>query len=128
MLGGFKCIWECWLFVVFVVWGRRKIVCFVDLCDVNVETVYMLYRTGVLLYQVLIIRYLPMSTKHDREVKLVKRHFEHHLQQSRSIVVSGGKKSLIEQTQLHQFERFFLNNIYSTFTPCTKTRPMKKML
>lgn len=77
VLGGFKCIWECWLFVVFVVWGRRKIVCFVDLCDVNVETVCMLYRTGGLLYQVLIIRYRPMSTKHDGETKSVKQYLKH---------------------------------------------------
>lgn len=52
VLGGFKCIWECWLFVVFIVWGRRKLVCFVDSYDVNVEAVCMLYRTDVLLYQV----------------------------------------------------------------------------
>ena len=68
MLGGFKCIWECWLFVVFIVWGRRKLVCFVDSCNVNVETVCMLYRTGVLSYRVLIIRYHPMGTKHDGEM------------------------------------------------------------
>lgn len=68
MLGGFKCIWECWLFVVFIVWGRRKLVCFVDLCNVNVETVCMLYRTGVLSYRVLTIRYHPMSAKHDGEM------------------------------------------------------------
>ena len=70
VLGGVKCVWECWLFVVLVAWGRRKIVCFVDLCDVNVETVCMLYRTGdVLLYQVLRIRYHPMSTEYDEEMK-----------------------------------------------------------
>lgn len=77
VLGGVKCVWECCLSVVFVVWGRRKLVCFVDLCDVNVETVCMLYRTGVLSYRVLIIRYHPMSTKHDGEMKPVKRYFKH---------------------------------------------------
>ena len=38
--------------MVFIVRGRRKLVCFVDSYDVNVEAVCMLYRTDVLLYQV----------------------------------------------------------------------------
>lgn len=52
----------------FIVWGRRKLVCFVDSYDVNVETVCMLYRTGVLSYRVLTIRYHPMSTEYDGEI------------------------------------------------------------
>lgn len=110
VLGGFKCIWECWLFVVFIVWGRRKFVCFVDLCDVNVETICMLYRTGVLSYRVWQFDTtqwaLNMIEKWNRISNINRNNWG-------TSTISNGRNyslnkhnsiSLNEQTQSHQFE------------------------